>query len=234
MIRTLSVAALTVLSTPALAQETAKPAPILGTMLAITATGEAHRVPDLATVTAGVVTQGSNAGAALADNARRMTVTVAAIRKAGVVDRDVQTSAVRLQPQYRYGDNQPPVLTGYQTSNQVPVRMRDLARAGSVIDALVAAGANQIDGPNLSVDKPETALDEARTAAVTQARSRATLYAQAAGLRLKRIVSISEEGSSGGPVRPMPMMAMARKAETPIEPGEETLSVNLRVVFELE
>ncbi len=83
-----------------------------------------------------------------------MARVLAAVKRAGVADRDIQTATVQLQPQYRYGDNVPPVITGYQATNTLSVRFRDVAKSGSVLDALVAQGANQIDGPNLSIDKP--------------------------------------------------------------------------------
>lgn len=206
-----------------------------GTRLDIAATGEVTRTPDVATINAGVVTQAGGAAKAMADNASRMTATIAALRKAGVADRDIRTASLRLSPQYRYADNQPPVLTGYQAANQVTVRFRDIARTGSILDALVAAGANQIDGPNFAVDKPEAALDEARTQALATARARAELYAKAAGMRVKRIVRIGESGGAEPPIRPMMMMSARAKADsTPVEPGEESLSITLQVTFELQ
>jgi uncharacterized protein YggE len=213
----------------------AAPEPVItGTRLDISATGSVDRAPDMATIGAGVVTQSSSAGAALSDNAKRMTATIAALKRAGVADRDIQTASLSLQPQYRYGDNPPPVLTGYQASNRVSVRLRDLERAGAVIDALVASGANQLDGPTFGIDKPEAALDEARTQALATAKARADLYAKAAGLHIKRIVQISESEVGGPVVRPMAMMAMAKRDSTPVAAGEQTLSVNLSVTFELE
>jgi len=132
--------------------------PAAGTVLDINAQGKTSRVPDLATIRAGVVSQAPTAAAALGDNAQRMTRVLAALRKAGIAERDVATSTVGLSPQYRYADNQPPVITGYQATNTVTIRFRDVAKAGGILDALVAVGANQIDGPNLSIDKPEAAL----------------------------------------------------------------------------
>jgi len=207
--------------------------PVAGTELDVSATGTSTRAPDIAQISAGVVTQALRAGDAMAANAKAMTATIAALKRAGVADRDIQTQSISLQPQYRYGDNQPPQLTGYQASNRVSVRIRDLAGAGGVIDALVSAGANQIEGPTLTVEHPETALDEARTKALAAARARADLYAKAAGLSVRRIVRISE--SDGVPIiRPMAMMAANKRAEaTPVEPGEQELTVNLSVVFEL-
>lgn len=211
--------------------------PAAGTVLDISAEGRTTRVPDLATIRAGVVSQGATAAAALSDNAQRMTRVLAALRKANVADRDIATSTVNLSPQYRYTDGQPPAITGYQATNTVTIRFRDVAKSGSILDALVAQGANQIDGPNLSIDKPDAALDEARTDALKRARARADLYAAAAGMRVARIVSISESGenSGGQPIRPM-MYARAdmAQAKTEIAPGEQDVTVTLSVRFLLQ
>ena len=216
---------------PALADITTTP--ITGTELDIQTTGTSTRAPDIATIGAGVVTQAARAGDAMAANAKAMSATIAALKRAGVADRDIQTQSINLQPQYRYGDNQPPVLTGYQANNRVSVRIRDMGGAGGIIDALVASGANQIDGPTLSVEHPEAALDEARAKALATARTRADLYAKAAGLTVRRIVRISESEESRQPPRPMMMMAAKRMDSTPVEAGEQELAVNLSVVFEL-
>lgn len=210
---------------------------LAGTRLDIVASGEVNAVPDIATVGAGVVSQASTAAAAMSDNARRTAATVAAIRKAGVADRDIQTTSISLSPQYRYADNQPPVITGYQASSRVSVRFRDIKAAGPILDSLVAAGANQIDGPTLTIDKPEPMLDEARRKAVAVARDRAALYASAAGLSVKRIVAISEGGYEGPAPRPIPVMMMARgkeAADSSIEAGEQKLAISISVTFELE
>jgi uncharacterized protein len=209
---------------------------IAGTRLDISATGDVKAVPDIAIISAGVVTQNAEAATAMADNANKMKAAVAALKRAGVADKDVQSLSLNLQPQYRYNNNEPPVLTGYQASNQITIRFRDIARAGAVIDALVKQGINQINGPTLTIDKPETMTDTARTKALASARSRAELYAKAAGMRVKRIVAISESsGDFGGP-QPMMMRAnmVADAASTPIAPGEQTISVSVNVTFELE
>lgn len=227
-----------VMAAPSIAQDLPSPPPpmLAGTRLDVVATGEVNAVPDIATIGAGVVTQAPSAAAAMAENAQRTAATVAAIRKAGVGDRDIQTTSVNLSPQYRYAENQPPVITGYQASSRVSVRFRDVKKAGPILDSLVAAGANQIDGPTLSIDKPEPMLDQAREKAIAAARARATLYARAAGLQVKRIIAISEESSDTPIIRPMPMMAMARaekSADTMIEAGEQKLSISVAVTFEL-
>jgi uncharacterized protein YggE len=230
--------AVSVIPAAAQAQMTAvTPMPVIsGTRLDIVAEGEVTRTPDLATISAGVVTQAASASAAMSENAQRMSAAIAALKKAGVADRDIQTSSINLSPQYRYGENMPPVLTGYQASNQVSVRFREIKRAGAILDALVAVGANQINGPSFGVDKPEAALDEARTAAIAKARARADLYARAAGMSVKRILSISESGGGYTPP-PMPMVMMraeGKAADTSIEAGEQKLSVTVSVSFELQ
>ncbi len=216
------------------AQLPAGPPPVAGTRLDIAVEGSVARTPDLATISAGVVTDAATAGEAMQENARRMAATLAALKSAGIPARDIQTAMLTLSPQYRYQENKPPLITGYQASNQVSVRFRDLKLAGPILDRLVAQGANQISGPNLSVDSPDAALDEARTAAVTTARKRAELYARAAGLHVKRIIAISEGGGSTPTPYPMVMAMREKAADTAIEPGEQTLSIALTVSFELE
>src|SRR3546814_355038 len=219
------------------AQATPDHLQISGTRLDVSAEGEVRRAPDIAMVSAGVMTQAATASAAMKENASRMTAVIAALRKAGVAEKDMQTSSVNLQPQYRYQENQPPQLVGYQASNMVQVRFRKIEDSGRIIDALVAQGANQINGPSLSVDQADAALDEARTAALAKARQRAELYAKAAGLRVKRIISISEGGAVSPPM-PYPVarmsMAKAEMADTPMMPGETEMSVTVNVSFELE
>lgn len=237
MVRASTLALGLAAAVPAVASAQPAPPPLAGTRLDIVAEGEVVGKPDIAEISAGVVSQATTASAAMSDNARRMTAVVAALRKAGVAANDIRTSSVNLNPQYRYADNQPPQLVGYQASNQVTIRFRDIARAGGILDVLVGEGANQIDGPNFGLDKPEVAQDAARRDAIAKARARAELYAGAAGLRVKRILAISE--SAGGYVRPpMPVMAMAmREAKadsTPIEPGESRTTVTVNVSFELE
>src|SRR5690606_41003434 len=110
-----------------------------GTLLSVTAQAEASRVPDVATLSAGVVTQSADANSAMRDNAAQMDKVMAAIRKAGIAERDIQTSGINVHPQYRYAENQPPTITGYQASNTVSLKVRDIGKLGQVLDALVAS-----------------------------------------------------------------------------------------------
>jgi len=236
MIRIFACASLLALAAPvAAAAQPDTAQEIGGTRLDVVATGEVTRVPDVARISSGVITQAATATEAIRLNAARMNAVRDALRRAGIADRDIQTSNLSLQPQYRYAENQPPVLTGYQAANEVSIRFREIAQTGRILDALVAQGANQISGPMLEIDRPEAALDEARTAALTVARARADLYARALGMRVRRILWVSESGMAGPPM-PRPMaVARAQAAQVAnIDPGEQRLSVALTVSFELQ
>ena len=219
------------------AQAVQAPMPaIAGTRLEVSATGEATRVPDLAIISAGVVTRQTTAAAAIQENAARMERVLSALKRAGIAERDLQTSSINLNPEYRYQDNRSPELVGYSASNQVSIRFHDIRNTGKILDALVAEGANQINGPTLTIDKPEAALDEARLKALANGRARADVYARALGRRVARIVSISESGGSYPVPPPMPMMmeARAQAADSKILPGEQKLQVTLSIVFDLQ
>jgi uncharacterized protein YggE len=211
-------------------------APISGTRLDVSATGEVSRVPNLAIISAGVQTLQPTATAAIEENATRMERVRAALKRAGIADKDVQTSSISLNPEYRYVENQSPVLTGYRASNTVNVKFRDLKRSGAILDALVKEGANQLNGPSLTIDQPEAAYDEARIMAIAVGQQRAELYARALGKRVARIVSISESGASVP--SPMPM-AFARdaamsSAKTQIDPGVQDIQVTVSISYELQ
>ena len=234
MIRMMIAAAALLIAAPAAAQVTDARA-IGGTRLDVVATGEANRVPDVVRINAGVMTQAPTATEAIRQNATRMDSVRAALRRAGVAERDIQTSSINLSPNWRHMENRTPELVGYQANNQVSLRFRDVANAGRILDALVAAGANQIDGPMFMIDRPEEALDEARRDALTKARARADLYARALGMRVVRILSVSEAGMGYMPPQPVMVRGMAAaEADTAIVPGEQTLNASLTVTFELQ
>jgi uncharacterized protein YggE len=237
LLRSLVLASVLVTGTYAMtgyAQTTAPAIPHDATWLSVSAQGEASRAPDVASLSVGVVTQAADSAAAMRSNAEQMNRVMAGIREAGIADKDIRTSGVSLSPQYRYDQDRPPTITGYQASNTVTIKVRDIGNLGEVMDALAGQGANQIHGPNFEIDEPEPVYDEARLAALEKARARANAYARALGMSVRRIVSISE---GGGFAPPMPkMMAMRAEAAdmgTPVSPGENTVTVNLDVVFEL-
>jgi uncharacterized protein YggE len=191
-------------------------------------------VPNIASITAGVVTRAPTASQAIAENAQQMQRVVAALGRAGVAGRDIQTNYFTLNQEMSRVRGETPVSAGYNASNQVIVRFRDIARSGRILDALVAEGSNQISGPSLTVDRPDAALDEARLDAIAKARARAQLYATAIGKRVGRIISISESGAGFSPPQPMAYGESRQMAETTIVPGEQTISVTLAVSFDLE
>ena len=222
----------------AMAQAVAAVPVLSGTRLDVSASGEVTRVPDLAIISAGVQTLQPTASGAIEQNAARMERVRAALRRAGIADKDIQTSSINLNPEYRYVENQPPVLTGYRATNSVNVNFRDLKRTGAILDALVAEGANQINGPSLTIDKPEEAYDEARIKAIAAGQARAQLYARALGKRVVRILSVSESGGYAPPPMPyardMAMSVGQQAAKTEIDPGTQQLSVSVSMSFELQ
>ena len=213
------------------------PVPIIeGTRLDIVATGESLRTPDIVVINAGIVTEAPTASEALRANNRQMNGVFRALQSAGFADRDIQTASISLSPRYDYSNRNDRRLLGYTASNQLTIRFRDVDQAGTVIDMLVSQGVNQINGPSFQVDSPEEALDEARRDAITTARARAELYAAAAGMRVVRIVSISEAGASRPPVvmQRMASAAMDMAESVPVAPGEQRLTANVSVTFELQ
>ena len=233
---TLSLALLAAAPATSWAQSLA-PVPIAAdaSVLTINTSAQASATPDIALISAGVVVQDADSAVAMRNNASQMQKVMAALKAAGIAERDIQTSGISLQPQYTYAENQPPRLHGYQASNSVNIKVRELGRLGRVLDALAAQGANQINGPSFAIDQPEPLYQQARLEALAKARSQAESYANALGLKVRRVVSLSENSHAGMP--PMPMMAMrsAAKAEmdTPIAAGQSSVEVRLDVVFEL-
>ena len=216
------------LATPALAQDAPRQITVMGS-------SQADAVPDRATITAGVETQAPTAAGALAANSETMAAVFAALEAAAVEKRDMQTSQLNLSPVYepfREGAEAPPQVVAYQASNMVTVRVRDLANLGKLIDALAGAGANRLYGIGFDVSEPGPSLDAARRKAVADARAKAELYAEAAGVKLGAIRSIGETG--GGP---LPIFDRAMRAEAaaavPIERGQTSVSATVQIVWEI-
>lgn len=229
-------AAFCALATPALAQDDDTIATI-----SLTGSGNVTAAPDIAVVTSGVVSQAKTAREALDANTSAMTSLIEEIKSSGIEGRDVQTSGFSISPRYAQMRNnsgnwqEDRKIVGYEVNNGVSVRVRDLSNLGTLLDAMVTKGANQINGINFIVSDADERRDEARSAAVADARRKAELYAKAAGVRLGRVISIRENGIS----RPQPMMLERSKfaadaAPVPIEAGEETLRVQVSVTWQLD
>ena len=224
--KTLLFAAL-LAATPALAQ-TAAPRTI-----AMSGHGEVRSAPDQARITTGVTTAAPTAAAALAANTNQMRSLFDALGRAGIPAKNIQTVNFSVSPQYTNGaNNQPARVTGYQVSNQVDVRIDDVARVGTTLDALVTAGSNDMNGISFSIKDPAPLLATAREQAVADARARAETYARAAGVTLGLILSISEGGGEVRPLRMAPMM-MKAAAPVPVAAGEESVTADVSLVWEI-
>lgn len=226
--RCLVAAACLALASPALAQ----PAPP-----SISVNGEAtvSAAPDLAEIEAGVTTEAKTARAASDANAKAMNAVLAALKSAGIAQKDVQTSQISLQPEMtsRNSSSAPPQITGYRATNRVSVTLRDIAKIGDTIDALVASGANDIGGIGFSVSQSSKLLDEARAKAIEDAHRKAAIYAESAGVTLGAPLTISEAGAPQ-PAAFRTMKASMAAAPTPIAPGEQTLRVSVHVNYEIK
>jgi uncharacterized protein YggE len=199
-------------------------------LVTVTGEGTVAAAPDSAVIRLGVSSQGKTARAASDANAREMTVVLAAIKESGVADRDIQTTALSLQPQYDPNKTGAARLIGFQANNQVTVKIRDVARLPSVLDRAIAGGANEMSGVEFIVSEQGTLLDKARIEAIADARRKAELYAAAAGMKVGRVMAISEEGSAP-PQRAF--QALRAGAATPLAPGEQTLRAVVTVSYEL-
>ncbi len=205
------------------------------TTLSLSAYGETNAAPDKATITLGVQVKAPTAGEAMHEDAARMTQVVAALKKAGIEPKDIQTSNLSLNAAYDYAPNQAPKLVGYEAANTVTIIVNDLARLGPAVDASVSAGADQINGISFGLKDPRAADDTARKAAVAALQAKAELYAMATGYHVRRLVNLSEGGGyQPGPIRPMALMkAQAAAAPTPVEAGELTVRIDISGVYEL-
>lgn len=201
--------------------------------ISVSGQGQASAVPDQAMLSAGVATVAHTADAALADNARKMTAVFAALKAAGVPERAIQTSNFSVSPQYSNNNNDAQRITGYQVSNQVDVTLDDTKKLGPAIDALVAAGANQINSVNFGLRNNGALMTKAREAAMADARQRAETLARAGNVSVGGVLTISE-GSNETP-RPMyRAVAMSAGLPTPTAAGEESVSVTVSVTYELK
>lgn len=229
----------TALTFPAIAQDGTAP----GT-LSIEGHGEVVAAPDTAYITSGVTAQGATAREALNANTQAMNELIATLKAARIEAHDIQTSGFSVNPNYVYSDARdengytlPPKINGYQVYNTVTVRVRDLSSLGVVLDRAVTVGANTINGVSFSVADPADLYDAARKAAFADARAKAELYAEVAGLELESIRSISESQTFVQPPQPYMMETMARDAASspvPVEGGELTFAINVSVVWELD
>jgi uncharacterized protein YggE len=195
----------------------------------------------MATIQTGVVTQAVEASTALTANNAALENLMGVLKQFNIAAKDVQTSEFSIYPEYeqrppRRSPQEPraPRIVGYRVSNQVRVRVRSLPDLGKILDALVRAGSNQISGITFGIDQPTGVLNQARNRAMSDARSRADLYAQAAGVSVGRVLSISEQTAAIPRPQPtMARMAMAEASSVPVATGEQELRAVVHVVYEI-
>jgi len=212
--------------------------PAEGILNTVTATGEgkALAAPDQAEMSFGVTTQGTDSKKVLDDASKKADTIIAALKKAGVDEKDLQTSGVNLYPQQDFREGQVPRITGYQASVQVRATIKDIDTTGDVITAAANAGATDITGPTFTLSDKSTSRAEAIEKAVADARARADVMAKAAGKTVGEVVSIAESGVSVPPIYFYGDTRAAKDAagSVPIETGTLDVTASVTVVFELK
>jgi uncharacterized protein YggE len=204
--------------------------------ISVSGRGEVFGTPDTLTVTIGVSVGRSTVSEAVDVAAGRATDLIAALEGLGVAEEDIQTSNYSVYPEYEYRENQAPRITGYRVDNTLDVKIRDLDRAGEVLDAATAAAGDEVrvNGVSFVLEDNDALVVAARAAAWEDAKAKAEQLADLADVRLGAPLTISE---SLGSV-PVPMFARAEVAPgdvaTPIRPGQETVSVDLTVTFAID
>lgn len=205
-------------------------------LVQVSASGRADTRPDEARFTVGVDTIAATSGAASAQNSATINKVKAALQRLGVKEDDLQTRSITLS-RIDYGPNR----GRFQAHNLIDVRVKDIKRAGEALAAITEAGANVLSGPNLRVSDPENAGRSAYAAAYRSARARAEAYAQAAGLKVARVLAIRDGGDTSGPIY-LPGIeasmdaarnAAPEEAPPPVQPGISTSQVQIRVDFAL-
>lgn len=203
--------------------------------ITVVGTGKVQVRPDMANVTLGVTTEAATASEALAENNQRMAHLIKTLRGLDISEKHVQTSSFNVSPKQSYDRNrrEPPKIVGYTVTNQVNVKVMEVSRLGKILDAVVQAGGNRIQGVRFLLAEPKPHLDQARRKAMADARQRAELYADAAGVKVGAPLVISEQSVSV----PRPVMlgvevrALAAPSEVPVSRGEQTLSASVTVTY---
>lgn len=203
--------------------------------ISVTGDGTVAVAPDMATVSLGVTTEADTAKAAMTANNEALTAVIERLKSAGVEARDIQTSGLSLGPRFDYSvtsSSGSQTINGYIASNMLTVRVQAIDTVGAVLDAVITDGANTLNGVTFGLKDSTATTDEARKAAITDARRKAELYAAAAGAKLGRVLSISDQN---GFMSPMPMAAAAfdKAGNVPVAQGELSVGASVGVVFEM-
>lgn len=236
-------ACLAAVSSAAISSGSAQDRPPAMRIMSMTGHGLVKSAPDIAIITLGVLREAKTARAALSANNAAMRKVIASLEGAGVASKDIQTSGFSVQPKYLHpkrtssGERQPPRIVGYSVSNNVTATVRDLDALGPALDSVVGAGSNQINGISFSIAEPKPLRNEARKLATADAIAKAGLYAEAAGVTLGPIQSISENGSISPPrpiLRQARAMAMEAVDSVPIARGEQSIRMQVHITWQIK
>lgn len=231
-----AVAALALFAAFAVSPAFAEDAKLVRT-ISISGHGEVRAVPDLAVVSIGVTSQGTTAREALDVNTKAMKALLDTLKTAGIDARDMATSNFSVGPRLDYGNNngQPPKVVGYDVNNMVTVTVRKIEDLGGLLDVAVTTGSNTVNGVSFSVSKPDAMLDDARKAAVADAKHKADIYAAAGGFKLGDIISLSEGTAYQPPITYMAKSARAESSnDVPIAQGEQSLTIDVSISYEIK
>ena len=202
--------------------------------ISLVATGAVKATPDKVDISTGVTSEAKSAREALDMNTEAMTKVVEALKEEGIEPKDIQTTNFSVSPVYEQRkEGTAPFVAGYRVTNQVRITLHDTKKLGAVLDKVVTLGANQIDSIEFGVDDPEALKDEARKLALKNVTDNAKLYAEAAGVELGPMLTISEEESSYQPRFAPAATRMEMAKDVPIEAGTASVEVRVRVTWEI-
>ena len=207
--------------------------------ISLAASGTVKTTPDMVEIAAGVTSEAPSARAALDKNTAAMAKVVETLKGEGIEAKDIQTANFSVGPIYEQrpveaSDGKAPAIVGYRVTNQVRITLRDTGKLGAVLDKVVSLGANQIDSIEFGVAEPEALKDEARKLAVKNVTDNAKLYAEAAGVKLGQILSITEEESVYQPRFAGAAAQFEMAKAVPIEAGTAAVEVRVRVSWEID
>lgn len=216
--------------------------------ISVDGTGDAVAIPDIATISFTVTETAKTAGDAQSLASTKVNTTVAALKNAGISDKDIQTTSYSINPHYEYQTSVcaangicPPsksIVTGYDVSQSTDIKVRDLTKVGNLFTLIGTNGVQNVYGPSFSVDNPETVQAQARAKAIDDAKSKADVLAKSLGVRIVRVVSFSENGNTPNPIRYDMMSAGVASTKASVAPeistGEQKVTSNVNITYAIE
>ncbi len=202
--------------------------------ISVTGHGEVRAAPDMAVVSIGVSSHAETARAALSANSEAMTRIMASLKTGAIPEKDIQTSNFSVQASYDFSNNAQPRLTGYDVSNSVSVMVRALEGLGALLDQVVSAGSNQINGITFAVSAPDAAMDKARELAAADALRKAKLYARSMSFQMGGVLNLTETRNFQPPMFAKDARMESMAADVPVAPGEQVLTVDVSITWAIE